>query len=142
MNIASGTPEGEPNRCPICDAILCMEPSQPASDAPCPHCGHLLWFLPTSHGWSVHDAGNVVTPWEKLRAITANAFGLRPKELSPYSSFIDDLGMDSLDIAELFMELEDHGFHVPEDEAANIKTLGDLIDYLQRTRQDHDGPSD
>jgi acyl carrier protein len=90
----------------------------------------------------VHDAASVASPWEKLRMIIADNLGLPPEQITPQSSFMLDLGMDSLDIAELIMELDEHGFHIPDDEVAHIKTLGDLIDYLQRTRQDHDGPSD
>ena len=44
MTISSRTPEGEPNRCAICGAVVVIEPSDPAGDAPCPHCGVLLWF--------------------------------------------------------------------------------------------------
>jgi len=44
MVIASRTPEGTPNRCPVCGNDLKVEPSKPTLDAPCPHCGHLLWF--------------------------------------------------------------------------------------------------
>jgi anti-anti-sigma factor len=42
--ISSRTPEGVPNRCPVCGSDLKLEPSDPAGDAPCPHCGVLLWF--------------------------------------------------------------------------------------------------
>ena len=41
---SSRTPEGTPNRCPICNAEVRMETSTPPGDAPCPNCGHLLWF--------------------------------------------------------------------------------------------------
>jgi hypothetical protein len=44
MPIASRTPEGSPNRCTVCGAIVVIEPSRPPGDAPCPACGHLLWF--------------------------------------------------------------------------------------------------
>lgn len=44
MVISSRTPEGEPNRCPICGAVIKIEPSVPPGDAPCPDCGHLVWF--------------------------------------------------------------------------------------------------
>jgi hypothetical protein len=47
MNPASRTPEGEPNCCPICGKEVRLEPSQPPGDAPCPNCGHLLWFPST-----------------------------------------------------------------------------------------------
>jgi hypothetical protein len=43
-DIASRTPEGEPNACPICGASVVIEPSLPSGDAPCPCCGVLLWF--------------------------------------------------------------------------------------------------
>ncbi len=41
---SSRTPEGERNCCPLCGQDVCVEVSFPAGDAPCPHCGHLLWF--------------------------------------------------------------------------------------------------
>jgi hypothetical protein len=44
MRISSRTPEGTPNHCPLCGKNLVLEPSKPFLDAPCPHCGHLLWF--------------------------------------------------------------------------------------------------
>jgi len=50
MEPSSRTPEGEPNRCPVCGKELQIEPSRPPGDAPCPHCGTLLWFDPYSSG--------------------------------------------------------------------------------------------
>jgi anti-sigma B factor antagonist len=44
MRISSRTPDGETNRCPICGNAVRIEPSEDTRDAPCPHCGHLLWF--------------------------------------------------------------------------------------------------
>ncbi len=44
MRPASRTPEGQPNRCPMCGRAVRLEPSSPPGDAPCPSCGHLLWF--------------------------------------------------------------------------------------------------
>jgi hypothetical protein len=46
MEPSSRTPEGEPNRCPVCGKTVRIDPSRPQGDAPCPHCGHLLWFGP------------------------------------------------------------------------------------------------
>jgi hypothetical protein len=46
MPIASRTPEGSPNHCPVCGAHVVIDPSRPPGDAPCPACGHLLWFPP------------------------------------------------------------------------------------------------
>jgi anti-sigma B factor antagonist len=44
MVISTRTPEGQPNHCPVCGSDLRIEPSDPPGDAPCPRCGHLLWF--------------------------------------------------------------------------------------------------
>jgi hypothetical protein len=44
MNPASRTPEGQPNRCPVCGRHVTIEPSIPPGDAPCPYCNSLLWF--------------------------------------------------------------------------------------------------
>jgi anti-sigma B factor antagonist len=44
MVISSRTPEGRPNACPVCGSLVRIEPSDPSGDAPCPCCGHLLWF--------------------------------------------------------------------------------------------------
>src|SRR5437763_1205290 len=56
MVISSRTPEGEPNRCPVCGQDVRVEPSGGPRDAPCPCCGQLLWFTPgppasLSHSW-------------------------------------------------------------------------------------------
>src|SRR5262245_36672900 len=44
MTISSRTPEGTPNRCTLCGYDCRLEPSIDTHDAPCPACGHLLWF--------------------------------------------------------------------------------------------------
>src|SRR4051812_10006417 len=49
MVISSRTPEGDPNRCPICGYRCRVEPSCLSPDAPCPRCGHLLWFPADEH---------------------------------------------------------------------------------------------
>src|SRR5215831_16885383 len=48
MTISSRTPDGRPNRCPVCRRRLRLSPSWPSADAPCPHCGSLVWF-PTAN---------------------------------------------------------------------------------------------
>ena len=44
MAPSSRTPEGQPQKCPVCGNPVIVEPSLPPGDAPCPHCGCLLWF--------------------------------------------------------------------------------------------------
>lgn len=43
MDVSTRTPEGFPSRCPICGKDVIINPSVPPGDAPCPHCGSLLW---------------------------------------------------------------------------------------------------
>src|ERR1700722_18009765 len=50
MIISTRTPEGSPGRCRVCGNDVCMEPSLPAGDATCPHCGSLLWLRPRPRG--------------------------------------------------------------------------------------------
>lgn len=44
MRPPTSTPEGDPNQCPVCGKAFVLEPSNPPGDAPCPHCGSLIWF--------------------------------------------------------------------------------------------------
>lgn len=44
MITSSRTPEGEPRRCPVCGTETRIDPSESPGDAPCPACGHSLWF--------------------------------------------------------------------------------------------------
>ena len=48
------------------------------------------------------------------------------------STFIEDLGADSLDVVELIMAIEDEfDLEIDEDEAGNISTVGDVVDYIK-----------
>ena len=53
------------------------------------------------------------------------------KEITEKSSFVQDLGLDSLDVVEVVMELE-HEFNIqiPDNEADSLKTVGQTIDYI------------
>ena len=53
-------------------------------------------------------------------------------EIKNESSFVDDLGADSLDIVELVMALEEEfGLEIPDEEADKLKTVGDAMNYLK-----------
>ncbi len=135
MTIVSRTPEGEPNECPVCHALVCIEPSLPAGDAPCPHCGVLLWFLPTSAGVSLHETESVAALRRKIAELLAANLGINP-QAAAQPSFFADVGQDSLDVAELMMELEDEfGLTIPDADAENIRTVADAIDYLARRQR-------
>jgi acyl carrier protein len=67
----------------------------------------------------------------KVKSIIADQLGVGEDEIKAESSFIEDLGADSLDIVELVMAMEEEfEVEIPDEEAENIKTVGDAINYI------------
>jgi len=67
----------------------------------------------------------------KVKSIIADQLGVGEDEIKPESSFIEDLGADSLDIVELVMAMEEEfEVEIPDEEAENIKTVGDATNYI------------
>ena len=75
---------------------------------------------------------------EQIIKMVAEQFMLDENEISADTSFVDDLGADSLDVVELTMALEETFSlpDTPEDELTNIHTVGDLADYVSRATQE------
>ena len=68
---------------------------------------------------------------QKVKNIIADQLGVGEDEIKITSSFIDDLGADSLDIVELVMAMEEEfEVEIPDEEAENIKTVQNAIDYI------------
>ena len=68
---------------------------------------------------------------QKVRGIIAEQLGVAEDEIKTTSSFIEDLGADSLDIVELVMAMEEEfEVEIPDEEAENIKTVQDAINYV------------
>ena len=69
---------------------------------------------------------------ERARQKISGLFGIDKEKLEDSTRFLEDLQADSLDITELALELE-HEFSVsvPDEEAKNLKTVGDAIRYLE-----------
>ncbi|MDR1061010.1 MAG: acyl carrier protein [Clostridiales bacterium] len=69
---------------------------------------------------------------EKIKKIIVDQLGVEESDISLESSFIDDLGADSLDIVELIMALEEEfGIEIPDNDAEKIATVGDAVDYIK-----------
>ncbi|MEM6532382.1 MAG: acyl carrier protein [Myxococcota bacterium] len=67
----------------------------------------------------------------RVKQIIVRQLGVKEDEVAVEKSFVDDLGADSLDIVELVMAMEDEfGFEIPDDEAENIRTVGDAVKYI------------
>jgi acyl carrier protein len=117
MTISSRTPEGQPHLCPICGKAAALDPSFPDGDTICPTCGQLLW-------WFRNRIGQIKE--------------LSPDEIELGTWLKADLGADSLDQAELILELEaEFGVAIPDadEEGKPIKTLADAIRYIIRRNQ-------
>jgi acyl carrier protein len=68
---------------------------------------------------------------QKVRSIIAEQLGVGEDEIKPTSSFIEDLGADSLDIVELVMAMEEEfEVEIPDEEAETLKTVGDAVNYI------------
>jgi acyl carrier protein len=68
---------------------------------------------------------------QKAVELIAESLGISPDEVQSDSSFIDDLGADSLDIVELVMEIEKRfSIEIPDEEAEKITTVQDAVDYI------------
>jgi acyl carrier protein len=70
--------------------------------------------------------------FEKVKDIIADQLGIDADEISMESSFMDDLGADSLDIVELIMALEsEFDLEIPDEDAEKISTVANVVDYVK-----------
>ena len=70
--------------------------------------------------------------FEKVRDIIVDTLSCSIDDVTLEASLADDLGADSLDAVELNMALEDKlGVSIPDEELAGMKTVGDIIAYLE-----------
>ncbi len=68
---------------------------------------------------------------DKVKRIIAERLEIDPGDISLDAEFISDLGADSLDIVELLMSLEDEfDLEISDEEAEQIKTVKDAVDYI------------
>ncbi len=76
----------------------------------------------------------------KVVEIVAEKLDIKKDQLKPGTRFVDDLGADSLDIAELTMEFEDEfGLDIPEDQDGMIRTVGDAVAYIEQQLKQKEG---
>lgn len=70
---------------------------------------------------------------QKVIAIVAEQLSVEKAEISLQTSFVNDLGADSLDTVELVMELEDEfDMNIPDEEAEKIQTVGAAVEFIQQ----------
>lgn len=72
---------------------------------------------------------------EKVKEIIANELGVERDKVTEDASFVEDLGADSLDTVELVMAFEEEfGIEIPDEDAEQMQTVGDAIDYLSENQ--------
>jgi acyl carrier protein len=70
--------------------------------------------------------------FEKVKNIIAEQLGVGVEEVNMESSFVDDLGADSLDIVELIMALEtEFDLEIPDEDAEKIAAVSDVVGYIK-----------
>ncbi|NJD55608.1 MAG: acyl carrier protein [Nitrospirae bacterium] len=68
---------------------------------------------------------------EKVKEIIAKQLGVNAAEITPESSFVEDLGADSLDTVELVMAFEEaFNIEIPDEDAEKIQKVKDAVEYI------------
>ena len=76
-----------------------------------------------------------MSTFDKVKNITVEQLSVDPEEVEMESSFIDDLGADSLDIVELIMAFEEEfGVEIPDEKAEKIRTVADAVKMLDEEK--------
>jgi acyl carrier protein len=69
---------------------------------------------------------------ERVQKIIVEQLGVKPEDVKPAASFVEDLGADSLDTVELGMALEEEfETEIPDEEAEKISTVQAAVDYIK-----------
>ena len=73
---------------------------------------------------------------EKVIEVIAKQLGKKCCDIQLEHRIVEDLGADSLDVVEMLMTLEDdHGVVIPDDVAMNLKTVADVVAYLNKVAE-------
>ena len=73
---------------------------------------------------------------EKIIALTAEHLGIDADSISETASFKEDLGVDSLDVVDLIVIIsEEFDIEIPDEVVDNIKTVGDIVAYIDSQQQ-------
>ncbi len=76
-----------------------------------------------------------MSEFERVKKIVVEQLGVEPDEVQMSSTFVDDLGADSLDIVELIMAFEEEfSIEIPDEKAEKIKTVEDVVNYIKEVQ--------
>lgn len=72
-----------------------------------------------------------MSTFDQVKKIVVEQLGVEADEVQMTSTFVDDLGADSLDIVELIMAFEEEfNIEIPDEKAEKIKTVEDVVNYI------------
>ena len=70
--------------------------------------------------------------FDKIKAILAEQLDIDAEDITMETELVNDLGVDSIDAVELLMSIDaEFGVEIPDEEIENIRTIGDLTEYIQ-----------
>ena len=76
-----------------------------------------------------------MTIQQEVIDIIVEQLGVDAADVAPEKSFVEDLNADSLDLTELIMTFEERfGFEISEEDAEKLKTVSDVIDYIEKRK--------
>ncbi len=77
-----------------------------------------------------------MTTFDKVKQISVEQLGVEEDDVTMESTFIDDLGADSLDIVELIMAFEEEfNIEIPDEVAEKMKAVKDAVEYIEKEKQ-------
>jgi len=100
--------------CPVCGNIFVAEFYDPRGTALCLQCG---------------------ATFRRLRDRLISLGNVEPDQITPDATFIDELKLNSLDVVELVMALEEEGVELTDVEAEEIKTMKDVVRLVNKRRE-------
>ena len=73
-----------------------------------------------------------MSTFDKVKEVIVDKLGVEEDNIESSSSFVDDLGADSLDTVELIMQLEEEfGIEIPDENAEQMTTVQQAVDYIE-----------
>ena len=77
-----------------------------------------------------------MSTFDKVKEVIVDKLGVEEDKIETSSSFVDDLGADSLDTVELIMQLEEEfGIEIPDESAEKMTTVQQAVDYIEENQQ-------
>lgn len=82
--------------------------------------------------WKKVKKGIITMEFEKLKKVIADVLNVDPEEITMETTFVDDLGADSLDVFQIIMGLEEEfDIEIPAEEAENIATVEEAVNLIK-----------